>query len=69
MTLKCDFNFFLTYSVLQSHKNSPRSFGRFGKGPKLQSRYFLDVSALMQCNGIQVSAQETNACLISNYLA
>jgi hypothetical protein len=38
-------------------------------GRKIKADTLFDVFALMQCNGIQVSAQEINECIISNYLA
>ncbi len=38
MALCCDFNFFLTYSVLQSHNNSQSCFTETSKQPKHQSR-------------------------------
>ena len=36
--LCCDFNFLLTYNVLQSHNNSPSCFAESSKAPKQQSR-------------------------------
>ncbi len=66
VTLRCDSIFSLTYSVLQSHNNLPNCFGCFGKWQKNQSRH------IIWCFGFdcsEVSAQEINECIISNYLA